>query len=272
MNRGNISLILRNLGVLYYADWIRYLIHKIKYRAINRAFKKNNPKVTFPPDYMLYESFALDYPAYYEGGKKSAKDLFEVLSKYKTNKDLKILDWGCGLGRIIRHMPDFFKGSCKYYGTDYNLKSIDWCKQNIPRVEFSHNSLNPPLRFTDRYFDIAFGISIFTHLSEELHYTWADELCRILKKDGILLITTAGNAFKRKLTQKERLKFENGDLIIRGKVKEGHRVFSAFHPAVFIRKLFSGFEILNHIESEQVGNYIPQDIWIIRNNPSTEKY
>jgi SAM-dependent methyltransferase len=272
MNRGIISHLLRNLGLLFSADRVRFLIHRIKYQTINNEFRKNNPEVVLPPNYMLYESFALNYPAYYEGGRKSAKDLYEVLSKYKTGKDLNILDWGCRPGRIIRHMPDLFDDSCVFYGTDYNVNSINWCSQNISNINFSHNSLYPPLDYSDNYFDIIYGISVFTHLSKEMHFAWAYELRRVLKKDGILLITTAGGAFKSKLTLKERLRFENGDLIIRGKVKEGHRVFSAFHPALFIRDLFSGCEILDHIESEQVGNYIPQDICIIRNNSNIEKH
>ncbi|KPL16992.1 MAG: hypothetical protein AMS26_02525 [Bacteroides sp. SM23_62] len=268
MNRGNISHFFRNLGLLYAADFIRFQVHRIKHRKINQDFRQHNPSIKMPPDYLLYESFALNYPAYYYGGRESAKDLFNHFSKYKSRHNLNILDWGCGPGRIIRHMPELFDDSCTYYGTDYNSKSIKWCAANIPGIYFSHNALSPPLNYANDQFDIIYGISIFTHLSEEMHFAWINELFRIIKKDGIILLTTAGSAFKSLFTQSEKTRFENGNIIIRDKVREGHRTFTAFHPVGFIQRLFSNFEILEHIERDPVDNKLPQDIWIVRRRNS----
>ncbi len=269
MNRGNISHLLRNFRLLFFTDFIRFQIHRIKHRADNQIFIKNNPTIKLPPDYLLYESFAIEYSAYFYGGRESAEDLFKYFSKYKSQKDLNVLDWGCGPGRIIRHMPNLFDTGCGFYGTDYNSKSINWCFNNIPNIEFSHNNLFPPLNYTNNLFDIIYGISIFTHLSMEMHFAWINELHRILKKDGIILLTTAGKAFKTRLTRNEISQFENGNLIIRDKVKEGHRTFTAIHPVKFMQELFSDFEILEHIERDPVDNYIPQDIWIIKKNKIT---
>ena len=149
-------------------------------------------------------------------------------------------------------MPNLFENGCKFYGTDNNARSINWCSDNIPDIEFSLNGLSPPLNYSNDLFDIIYGISIFTHLSEEMHFSWINELYRVLNKDGIMLLTTAGNAFKTKLTQKEKSRFENGDIIIRDKVKEGHRTFTVFYPVSFIQSLFSDFEILEHFERELV--------------------
>ncbi len=264
MDRANISRLLRNLRLLFFTDFIRFQVHKIKHRTANQIFIKNHPTVKLPPDYLLYESFALDYSAYYHGGRESAKDLFDYFSKYKSQNDLAVLDWGCGPGRIIRHLPDLFDSGCRFYGSDYNSKSINWCSENIPEVEFSRNNLTPPLNYSNNIFDIVYGISIFTHLSKEMHFAWISELKRIVKKGGIILLTTAGKAFKTILTRKELSQFENGNLIIRDKVKEGHRTFSAIHPVKFMQELFSDFEILEHIERDPEDNYIPQDIWIIK--------
>ncbi len=263
MNRGDVSNFLRNVGLLHLLDFSRFLIRRAKNKSRNRGFRKNNPTIKIPPDYLLYESFAIDYKAYFEGGIESANDLCKLFSKYKSQKNLNILDWGCGPGRIIRHMPDFFDASCNYYGTDYNSKSISWCSQNIPIIKFSQNDLSPPLNYQDNLFDIIYGISIFTHLSKDMHFEWIKELHRILNKDGILLLTSAGNVFKTKLTQKEIIRFDKGELIIRSKVKEGHRTYTVFHPLGFMQKLFSEFTILEHIEREPVNSYIPQDIWIL---------
>ena len=77
-----------------------------------------------------------------------------------------------------------------------------------------------------------------------------------------MFLTTQGNAFKDKLTQSEKSDFDDGHLIVRGAVKEGHRTFSSFHPNPFMEKLFDSFVILKHISIENEGNV--QDVWIVR--------
>ncbi|MDZ7626598.1 MAG: hypothetical protein U5J96_19380 [Ignavibacteriaceae bacterium] len=52
--------------------------------------------------------------------------------------------------------------------------------------------------------------------------------------------------------------------MVRGNVKEGHRTFAAYQPPQFMRELFKDVEILEHVTSEPEGNYIPQDVWIVR--------
>ena len=264
MNRGDVSNLIRSLGLSNTADFVRFQVFRAKNRQRNRNFKRNNPSIGLPPDYLLYESFAVNHAAYYDGGKVAARDLHKLLVKYKPQKKLTILDWGCGPGRIIRHMPDLFEKSCQIYGTDYNLKNIEWCKENLQNIKFSQNSITPPLDFPDQKFDIIYGISIITHLSEKMHYAWIAELHRVLRNDGIIMLTTAGNAFSIKLTNKEKSRFANGELIVRGNVKEGHRTFSAFHPVSFMHNLFSNFEIVEHIVKEPDKNHIPQEIWIIK--------
>jgi ubiquinone/menaquinone biosynthesis C-methylase UbiE len=176
-----------------------------------------------------------------------------------------ILDWGCGPARVIRHMPRLLSNKVKLYGTDYNEKSINWCKNNIKEIEFNHNSLEATLPYKDSSFDAIYGISIFTHLSKELHFNWFKELKRILRPGGIILLTTQGENFKPKLSTYERNLFDNGELIVRGNVKEGHRTYSAFHPDQFLKLLFTDLEILEKIViSKKDKNYTPQDTWVLR--------
>jgi SAM-dependent methyltransferase len=265
MNRGSFSAILRKLRILYFSDWLHYVFQKIKFRSANNEFKRNHPDIKLPPDYMLYESFQLNYGKYYFDGIDSAQWLVGHLSKYKNLVNLNILDWGCGPGRIIRHLPDFAGLGCEFYGTDYNQETIDWCRENLEGLHFNKNQLEARLPYNDNFFDFIYGISVFTHLSEEKHFEWAAELFRVLKPGGILFVTTQGRNFLAKLTGREKEAFEQGEVIVRGEVKEGHRTYSAFHPAGFMRRLFAGAEILEHIEEAPgVGKGIPQDIWIVK--------
>lgn len=213
----------------------------------------------------MYESFQLDYKKYYEDSRQTAIWLKNHFAKYIQLEQKRILDWGCGPGRIIRHLPEVINNGCSFYGTDYNEKSIAWCSANIPDVSFNLNKLEAKLPYEDDFFDVIYGISIFTHLAEAMHYAWFKELYRVLKPGGILFLTTQGANFKVKLDRTESKRFEDGELVVRGNVKEGHRTFSAFQPKEFMLQLFSEMEVLEHIELENgKTKVVPQDIWIVR--------
>ncbi|WP_233701970.1 class I SAM-dependent methyltransferase [Kaistella palustris] len=240
-------------------------MEKFKNRKVNSDFKRNHPNVKLPPDYLIYESFQLNYQKYYTGGTDTARWLTDHIKKHLDLKDKRILDWGCGPGRIIRHLPDIAGNGCEYFGTDYNKDTIDWCSKNLKGIQFNNNSLKAALPYEDNFMDVIYGISIFTHLSEQLHYDWYGELYRVLKPGGIMFLTTQGDNFMLKLTDTELKSYRNNELVVRGKVKEGHRTYSAFHPKTFMQKLFNNAEILEHIETKpENGKGFPQDIWIIK--------
>lgn len=261
MNRikNSFSGFLRKVRLLYVADYLRYFFVKYQNKKDNSAFKERFPDIVLPPDYLMYESFKLDYASYYFGGKKTAEWVKNVTKEWLPEGNLVVLDWGCGPGRVIRHWP---KDQFTCFGSDVNEKSLAWCRLNFPTIRFLHQQVLPPLNISAQTFDLIYGISILTHLSLSAHFLWIEELNRILKPGGLLLLTTQGNAFKNKLSQSEKRDFERGHLVVRGAVKEGHRTFSSFHPISFMEKLFDAFVILKHISVENEGNV--QDVWIVR--------
>lgn len=264
MNKSIITTLLRKLRLMHLGDRLNFHYQKYKNRGSNKLFKANNPDVVLPPDYMIYESFQMNYDNYYNDSLETAKWLISYFEKHIQLKNINILEWGCGPARIIRHLPKLLDRSCEIFGADYNNQTIEWCQKNIPKVHFTKNNLQPPLEYDDSHFDIIYATSVFTHLSEEMHYSWMNELKRICKPNGIIFLTTHGDNCKPILTDEELKLFEAGKLVVRGNVKEGHRTFAAYQPPEFMRKLFSDVEILEHVTREPEGNYIPQDIWIVR--------
>lgn len=261
MNRikNSFSLFLRKVRLLYLADYIRYLFVKYQKKKDNDAFKEKFPDLVLPPDYLMYESFKLDYASYYFGGKKTAEWVQNITKEWLPEGNWVVLDWGCGPGRVIRHWPED-QFTC--FGSDVNEKSLAWSKLNFPSIRFLHQQVLPPLNVADQTFDLIYGISILTHLSLPAHFLWIEEFNRILKPGGLLFLTTQGNAFRDKLTQSEKRDFDHGNLVVRGAVKEGHRTFSSFHPESFMKKLLHSFVFLNYISAENEGNV--QDVWIVR--------
>lgn len=258
-----IKRFLRIFGLLHTADRMRYLGMKWKNRRTNRSFRRKYPDVILPPDYMMYEAFQLDYTRYYFNGKQTAKWLIELVKPYYPNDLQAVLDWGCGPARIIRHFPELAPEATSLNATDYNEGTIQWCQKHLPGIQFSQNELMPPLKYEDDQFDLVYGISIFTHLSENAHQEWLEELFRILRPGGILFLTLHGSAFMDKLEPQEQLKFDANQLIVRGQVKEGHRTFIAFHPPGYVKKWTSRFKLLEHIPGGIQHGKPAQDVWIL---------
>ncbi len=264
MYKTRITALLRKLKLMHYSDRMNFYYQKYRNRSINRIFKEKNPDVVLPPDYMIYESFQMNYENYFNDSLDTAKWLISYFENYISLKNIRLLEWGCGPARIIRHLPKLLDNTCEIYGSDYNHETIGWCEKNISGIDFSKNNLEPPLKFPNNFSDIIYATSVFTHLSEEMHYAWLNELKRVCETNGIIFLTTHGDNCKPKLSADELKIFESGKLVIRGNVKEGHRTFAAYQPPEFMRKLFSEVEILEHSTRSPEGNYIPQDVWIVR--------
>lgn len=107
-----------------------------------------------------------------------------------------ILDWGCGCARVARFVTELAPG--KLTGIDIDPDNIQWCKENIPQAEFAPIGLHPPTPFAGESFDLVYGISVFTHLSETDQDRWLAELERITKPGAAVLMSVQGEiAFLR---------------------------------------------------------------------------
>lgn len=262
--KATISTALRSLGLLHISDRIFYLYQRSKNKQSNSEFLKANPDVKLPPDYMMFESFGLNYEKYYKDGKTTAQWVVDTVKPFIDFENKKVLDWGCGPARVVRHMPELLGNTNQFFGTDYNPKTIRWCAQFIKTVEFSKNDLDPPTVYDDHTFDFIYGISIFTHLSEQKNIAWFEELIRISNVGAVLFLTTQGDAFLEKMTDKEKELYHKGEIVERGKVVEGHRVYSTFHPPAYMRNLFEKHtKVLRHIPGAKKEWGIAQDVWVL---------
>lgn len=265
MNKAVLSTWLRRAGLVHLADALRFRLLQAWYHAENQRFRLANPAVALPPDYLMYESFKLNYRSYYEGGRATAEWLKEHLGPHLRLAEARVLDWGCGPGRVIRHLPAVIGPGGRFTGTDANAQSVAWCRVYLPYLDFLHNGLRPPLAAAAGAFDAAYGISIFTHLTEPAHALWLVELQRVLRPGGVLLLTTHGAAFRPILTPVERARFDDGQLVERRHAREGHRVYAAFQPPAFLRTLFDAqWAVLRHVPGEWLGHTASQDVWVLR--------
>lgn len=260
-----LSHFFRFFGVIWLFDLLNFYRQKIIFLKQNRKFLKEHPHVVLPPDRLIYETFGLNYKRFYDDSYDAARWIMNKLSTYTDFENKRVLDWGCGAGRITRHLPEILPQNSVIYGCDIDERAIQWCLANFKEIHFCHHFLLPRLPYESNFFDIVIGISIFTHLSEQYHKEWISEIDRILKPGGILYITTQGENFVSKLTKKELQLFKQGKLVVRSATAEGSRTFSAFQPVAFMKNLFQNFEILEHLVPKPAhAKSFPQDIWIVR--------
>lgn len=104
----------------------------------------------------------------------------------------KILDWGSGHGRVIRHFADIGPG-VELNAIDIDADNIKWASENLPNISFSRGPFMPPLQAFENAFDLVFGISVMTHLTPTVQKAWLSELQRILKPGGLALLTFSGD-------------------------------------------------------------------------------
>lgn len=165
--------------------------------AVWAASSKNQKHSPLPPPRLLHRvcgSFSAE--DYLDSGRKDFKKLSNIFKclEIRKNQPAKILDFGCGSSRTLRH---FFEldSAWEYFGTDLDQEAVEWNQTNFHgQANWCANQVTPPTQFRDNNFDVIYAISIFTHLDEQLQRVWLQEFKRILKDDGTLIITVHGKA------------------------------------------------------------------------------
>lgn len=224
--------------------------------------------VPIPPTRLIYLSTnGKVIGRFLYGGKMCHDSIVYAVTKsgHQIENFGSILEFGCGCGRVIRYWKNYT--GPRVYGTDYNEDAIAWCKQHLGGIaEFNTNKLSPPLSYADGQFDFVYAISVFTHLTEELQYAWMNELRRILKPGGLLLISVLGDSRLSELADEERKRYLAGELIVKYQEQAGANVCGAYHPQQYVRtRLAEGFEVVGF---DDVGlRDANQDIYLLKKRP-----
>ena len=113
------------LGILPIIEYFRYIIKSIRLASKNRLFRKKYPDFVLPPKHLLYDAQNhVDWERYRETGNIAAIHIVSALID-KRIEHKSILEWGCGPGRVIRHLQEKLPDS-EISGSDYNIESVSW--------------------------------------------------------------------------------------------------------------------------------------------------
>ncbi len=150
----------------------------------------------------------------------------------------KLVDVGCGIGRYGLKLK---KMGFSVYGIDVNKEALKVCKKKGLNVKYS--DVQAKIDFPNNYFDVAWCTEVIEHLKKPKKAL--DEIHRILKKGGKLILTTPNtNIFYPKFNQNpSHVQFFNMKSLLKlfGKKWEIEKVVGIFPP-----RLYSLFHLRIH--------------------------
>ncbi len=108
----------------------------------------------------------------------------QLIDKYIHDKNIKILDAGCGSGLAGIELKK--RGFTNIYGVDFSQSMLNLIPNNIYQtVELI--DLNEPLKYNDNNFDVIICVGTFTYGHVKAHAL--DEFIRVTNKNGYICFT-----------------------------------------------------------------------------------
>lgn len=264
--RQRLSELLRTARLLGLADRFLFYVELLRSHRANRRFLAEHPDFPVPPAALAFDAYHhVRWREYHDSGIVHARLVADLVREHLAVDSLRICEWGCGPGRVVRHLRSALGDrNVELFGADFNPASVAWCRAHLPGAEFHTNGADPPLPFADDAFDAVYAISVFTHLSAQGHERWIAEVLRVVRPSGVVIFTTHGDACADRLLPDERRLYGAGKLVVRGGVREGSKCFVAYHPPEYVRgQLLGNAEILTHWPSP-AAYQMSHDVWVAR--------
>ncbi len=169
----------------------------------NTAKAEEIPSSHYTKDYFLsgeYYHSANDYKQFTEGGKPADVYLCAISYLQQTSTGT-YLDIGCGKGEIVIHLA---RMKNKAVGVDYAEAAIEICESTLKHEKASVRKLTQfkvadatKLPFADETFDAVFFLDVIEHLTKTQTEKAIQEIKRVLKKGGKVIVHTNNKYFER---------------------------------------------------------------------------
>jgi SAM-dependent methyltransferase len=190
----------------------------------------------------------------YTGRQLAANILGQIFNVGLLKAGGRILDFGCGPGRVIVCLYDLITNMqidarFTWDGADIDPEAIGWAQRFIYEIgNFETNAHEPPLPYPDATFDLVYAVSVFTHLPEDLQFAWLAELRRICKPGGHLVLTTHGEGHFADEAMRQSLR-DLGFIHMVGRGTDGLPSFyqTSYHDLEYIKTKWSQFFAIEKI-------------------------
>jgi SAM-dependent methyltransferase len=153
----------------------------------------------------------------------------------------RVLDFGCGSARVLRHFLPEAKRA-EFWGCDIDGPSIEWVTANLcPPLHCFQNGPEPPLALAAGSFDLIWATSVFTHIDS--WSAWLLEMHRILAPGGLLIASFLGEGMWEAMVGEPYREEEIGMTVRRHWTKHDAWVF---HSEWWLREHWGrAFEIID---------------------------
>ena len=139
----------------------------------------------------------------YQAPQNTAK----LFNKYAPNKNISILDAGCGSGLVGIELQKY--GYTKITGVDFSNEMLNLIPNNIYH-QLELIDLNEKLKYKDSIFDAIICVGTFTY--GHVKANALNELIRILKKNGLICFTINEGIYKKYQFDKKIEELSNNKL------------------------------------------------------------
>jgi SAM-dependent methyltransferase len=103
----------------------------------------------------------------------------------------RVLDFGCSSARVVRVLAAAYP-EIEWWACDPDAGAIKWAAENLPGIRFFTSAVEPPLPFRDDHLNAVYALGVWTHFSETAALRWLEEMRRIVRPGGRLLLTSHG--------------------------------------------------------------------------------
>ena len=112
-------------------------------------------------------------------------------------------------------------------------------------VDTRPHGVRPPLPFADESFDLVYAVSVFTGLEETDQLVWMNELARVVRPDGAIIVTFHGRSgieylHGHPLHDEVAPSFEAGRLASLRPAPARDAPLATYHPEGYVRNVLAG--------------------------------
>ncbi|MEO6791136.1 MAG: class I SAM-dependent methyltransferase [Ornithinibacter sp.] len=132
----------------------------------------------------------------------AARDVRQLEQYAGLDARSRLLDWGCGAGRLAVGVKQAFGHIADYHGVDVQAVLINWAKANLEdehthftRVDLANRRYNPSgtreytIPGDDASVDVFYAYSVFSHMQSDESAAYLKEIARLLAPGGRAVIT-----------------------------------------------------------------------------------
>jgi SAM-dependent methyltransferase len=172
------------------------------------------------------------------------------------------LDFGCGSGRIARHLMAF-EPIRDLWGVDIDGEAVAWASRHL-RGHYRCIARRPPTDLPSNFFDVVYSGSVFTHLSEEDQSVWLSELHRVLRPGGLLIASTHGPDLtysRPDLTQEQHLSLRQRGFLFAPSQTSCFNDDGSFHSKAYLLETWGRLYGLLFFAEQGLDGYQDLSVW-----------